>query len=171
MQEKEREMTTQEQPASKVGYGKGAASRPRQQVAEWKTHKTIVNVTESLGDRVPELGLSIVIDQPILEDGTERFKRLNASISLGNRFLRLNTKALIRLMDLFVEHRSAILDAQDEVHDYNEQLRQTQQEKSRAGHGNPAHGGPGNGLSRFTEGSKTEKRKKRREHQRSPKQD
>jgi hypothetical protein len=139
----------------------------RPKVAEWKTHSTIVNTKEPLGPRGPDLGLRIVVDQPIMENEKEGFKRLSASISVNDRFLRLNTKAFMALMDILSENRSAILDAYDAVQDYNTELRETQQgDRGNRQNNRNRPGGVGGGLSRFTPESKTEKKKKRRERER-----
>ena len=153
--------------------------RRETRIKEWETLERVTNRTEEIGRQ--SLGIEVVIDQPLLDNGRRGFKRVGTKLSMGDRFLRLNTKALVALLDILTEERSALLAAIDKVHADNEELekeRRNQRGNSRGRGGGRGRnslreeseamrGKTGGGLSRFTKTSKRErKREKHRKRER-----
>jgi hypothetical protein len=151
--------------------------RRESRVKEWETLERIVERSVEIGRA--SLRLEIVIDQPILDNDRRGFKRVATKISMGDRFLRLNTKALISLLDILTEERSVLLEAIDKVHAENEEIEKERRPRDGEGRGRGrgrGRGGdmadearamigkPGGGLGRFTKTPKRDrKREKRRE--------
>ena len=72
--------------------------RRETRIKEWETLERVTNRTEEIGRQ--SLGIEVVIDQPLLDNGRRGFKRVGTKLSMGDRFLRLNTKALVALLGL-----------------------------------------------------------------------
>jgi hypothetical protein len=156
--------------------------RPRRdsRVKEWETLEKIVTREEEIGRQ--KLGVQIVIDQPILDNDRRGFKRVATKLNIGDRFIRLNTKALIALLDILTEERSDILAAVDKVHADNEELERERRSRGRGrgghrrGSGRGAdslveesrsmQGKTGGGLSRFSGTPKKERKREKRRRQR-----
>jgi hypothetical protein len=147
--------------------------RPRRdsRVKEWETLERIAAREEEIGRQ--KLGVQIVIDQPILDNDRRGFKRVATKLNIGDRFIRLNTKALIALLDILTEERTAILAAVDKVHAENEEM---EKERRSSGGGRGAsslveesrslQGKTGGGLSRFTETPKRDRKREKHEKRR-----
>lgn len=98
--------------------------RDDRRIDHWITLKRIANVTNR-ESKLP-LKLSIIIEQPEFANGEKGFCRINMTIGVGDYYVRLATKATITLLDLLAEHRSAILQAVDEVYDINSKIKDDQ---------------------------------------------
>jgi hypothetical protein len=98
--------------------------RDDRRIDHWVTLKRIVDVTNREG-KLP-LKLNVIIERPEFTNGERGFGRVSMTIGVGNYYVRLATKATITLLDLLAEHRGAILDAVDEVHGLNQQVKEEQ---------------------------------------------
>jgi hypothetical protein len=132
-------------------------------ISEWKTLETIVDFKDFIGKI--DVGVKVAVDQPVLENGHDGYKRVNAELRCGRHFIRMNTNGFMKILEVLDEHREAITAAIEAVHADNDEMRREQQER-RESRGNgggseraPKPGAVGGGLSRFT---KTPKRDRKR---------
>jgi hypothetical protein len=103
------------------GHPHNPNERSRKTIREWDTVEVIVDEMRPAGKY--DFAVEIVVERPIFTDGSYGFERVLARIQLGDRFLRLNTKALTALLNTLGDNKSKILRAINEARNYNDNLR------------------------------------------------
>jgi len=98
--------------------------RQRSTIDYWETIRKIVDRERAIGTM--PLYILVTIERPVFVGGEKGFYRLNAKIQIGSHFIRLSTRAFIELLDILTETRGDILDATDEVHRLNQELKSEQ---------------------------------------------
>jgi hypothetical protein len=90
-------------------------------INKWETLEIIVDETKPAGKF--DFSLEIVTEKPIFEDGESGYERVLATIQVGDRFLRLNGKALSALMSVIENNEVNILKAINNTNTANEDIR------------------------------------------------
>lgn len=93
----------------------------QRRIDDWDILETIVDEERAAGKF--DFSTEIVIERPVFEDGDTGYQRVLAIIQVGERFLRLNTKALTALLDILNENEVKILRAITSVNTANDNKR------------------------------------------------
>ena len=142
------------------GSGDRKVNQRRRVVERWETLEVLHSGIESAAKT--DIGFVIEIKQPVFEDGSRGFPKMNATLSRGERFLRFTCfdgeiseiNALINLMNGAVDAISGFSGIYD---NYVEEHKASFQRDS-----DKQVGGVGGGLSRGSTGEGKTARKRRR---------
>jgi hypothetical protein len=133
-------------------------------IESWEVLETIVEHNDFIGKI--DIGVKVTVDQPTFDNGNKGYKRLNAELRFGRHFIRMNTKGFVRVLQILDDHREVIDTTVEKIRADNDEMRREQQERRESrSRGNASFGKPGGvggGLSRFTNESKTARKRKKK---------